>query len=112
MFLGIFKKVWFLWALSIIVNIIALLLVYFKIGGQPEKTIVLHYNVILGVDNYGQANKLYIIPAAAFFLCSLNYIFFRLTKMTRMFYSPLLAGMSLIIQLVLLFALILIIRAN
>lgn len=112
MFFTILKKVWFLWALCLILNIIALLLVYFKVGSLPNKTIVLHYNVILGVDTYGQAKYLYQIPAAAFFVTALNYFFYILIKKSKMFYSPLSAGVSLIIQVVLLFALILIIRAN
>lgn len=112
MFFTIFKKVWFLWALCLIFNIIALLLVYFKIGTEPDKTIVLHYNVILGVDLYGPAKHLYQLPGAALLVTSLNYFFYRLIKKTGMFYAPLTAGISLIIQVILLLAILLIIRAN
>jgi hypothetical protein len=107
----LFKKVWFLWALSLIFNIITLLLVYFKVGSSG-KILALHYNVVTGVDWYGSSKYLYQIPAGAFFITALNFIFYRFVKNTGMFYAPLAAGINVVVVATLLFAAILIIRAN
>jgi hypothetical protein len=103
MFFGIFKRVWFLWALSLIFNIITLLLITYQIHPQ-NKTLALHYNVISGVDWYGNGINLYQIPAAGFLITILNFVFYVSVKKSRTFYAPLAASTSLVVQLILLFA--------
>jgi hypothetical protein len=111
MFYDILKRVWFLWALCLIFNIITLLLIVYKIH-PSGKILALHYNVILGVDWYGPGNNLYQIPAAGFFITLLNFIFFKNFKPTEMFYAGLIPGATLVVQVILLFATVLLIRVN
>lgn len=111
MFLNNLKRVWFLWALCLIFNIITLLLIIYKI--EPSgKTLALHYNVVFGIDWYGEGNNLYQIPIAAFLITLLNFIFFKLLQSTKMFYENLTVGASLLAQLIFLFATVLLIRIN
>lgn len=111
MFQDILRQPRFIWALCLIFNIITLLLIIFKIHPQG-KIIALHYNVISGVDWYGKDYNLYQLPAAGFVISLLNFFLYRIIKQTSIFYAPLAAGASLIVQLILLFTAFLIISVN
>ena len=112
MFSEIFKKVWFLWLLCAIFNIITLLIIYFQIHANSDKIVVLHYNVILGNDSFGAAKGLYLLPLAGFCISALNFTLYKLLKELKTFYVPLTAGVSLLAQLVILFVSVLILHAN
>ncbi len=107
----LFKKIWFLWVLGFVVNSIAFLLVWNKVG-QNNYTFVLHYNTITGIDWYGPVRFLYQIPLAGLFLNVVNFTLFKFLRQGKLFYSPLIGGVNLVVQIVLFFYLILIFLAN
>ncbi len=104
-------KVWFLWLSALIVNIIALLLIIYKIhpGGQ---ILALHYNVVFGVDWYGSGNNLYSIPFIGFAILVMNFILYRALQKQQMFLAFLCSIISLFVELILLVALIFLVKVN
>lgn len=88
-------KVLFLWSGSIFVNIITLLVVryHFQPTAQP---LALHYNVLVGVDWYGDGRNLYLIPLIGFFITVVNYIFYRALRSHLNSLGTLSAGISFV----------------
>ena len=72
-------NVWFLWALCLLINIITFLFLYFKIH-PGNKTLALHYNVLVGVQWYGKGRNLYYIPGVGFAITALNFVLYRSVK--------------------------------
>jgi len=98
-----FSSVWFLWALCLIFNIITFLFIYFKIH-PGNKTLALHYNVLVGVEWYGKGKNLYFIPAVGFAISLVNFILYKALKDGNDFLPPLTVFVSLAAQLILLTA--------
>jgi len=110
----LFEKIgliWFLWIISIVLNIITLLFVQFKIGTTGSAT-ALKYNVIAGVQWYGAGSNLLFIPLTAFLITAVNFILFKKIKNKKEFLNFLTVFTSLSVQLILLFAVLLISRVN
>ena len=74
-----FRNVWFLWALCVALNIITFLFLYFKIH-PGQKTLALHYNVLVGVDWYGSGKNLYFIPSVGLAILIVNFVLYRSIK--------------------------------
>ena len=55
-----FSEIWFLWTLCLVLNIITFLFIFFKIH-PGDKTLALHYNVLIGVQWYGKGKNLYFL---------------------------------------------------
>jgi hypothetical protein len=96
---------------SLLINIIHILLLYFKIGLSPF-TILLHYNIVYGPDLVRDARFVYIIPITALVFLIVNIFlarfFFRKEKLAAYFLN----FSNIALQLIFLLASIFIIRIN
>ncbi len=106
-----FDKLLFLWIVSFILNIITFLLIHYKIGAS-NRTVALHYNVLVGVDLYGKGTALYNIPLVGFILTVVNIILFNALKNKQFFLAFLSAFMSVVVQIILLLAVLFLIKVN
>jgi len=100
---GFFSKIWFLWGLCLLINIITFLLIFFKIS-PSGKTLALHYNVLVGVEWYGKGQNLYLIPLVGFLISAVNFILYRTLKDTGSLLSFLTGFISLCVQVILMIA--------
>ena len=108
---GYLRQIWFLWGLCLLLNIITFLLVYFKM--RPSgKTLALRYNVITGVEWYGEGKNLYLIPLVALVICLVNFILYKTFKKSGNFFSFLTVVVSLSVELMLLLAVLLLAKVN
>lgn len=110
-FLGLFGEIWFLWALCLIFNIITFSLIKFKVNPSGQ-TLALHYNILVGVDWFGNGNNLYFIPAVGFMISLANFFLYRLLRDDKNFLVFLAPFVSLMVQLILLFATLLLSGVN
>ncbi|HYV33802.1 MAG TPA: hypothetical protein VE973_03060 [Candidatus Limnocylindria bacterium] len=106
-----FTNVWFLWALCLIFNIITFLFIYFKIH-PGNKTLALHYNVLVGVEWYGKGKNLYFIPGVGLLISGVNFVLYRSFKNNEVFLASLTVFVSLSVQLILLGAALFLSRVN
>jgi hypothetical protein len=101
----------FLWIFTLVLNIVAFLLLYYKI--QPgDSTVALRYNVLTGVDLYGKSKNLYIIPGVGFLILLINFSLFRALKGKKVLLPFIVVFATLSVQVILLLALLLLIRVN
>ena len=105
------SNIWFLWALCLIFNIITFLFIYFKIH-PTNKILALHYNVLVGVEWYGNGKNLYFIPGIGLAITAVNFSLFRACRNYQYFLSFLTAFVSLCVQLILLVAALFLARVN
>ena len=101
----------FLWALCLIFNIITFLFIYFKIH-PSNNTLALHYNVLAGVEWYGNGKNLYFIPGVGAAITAVNFSLYRSFRGQPYFLPFLTAFVSLCIQLILLLAALFLARVN
>ncbi len=101
-----FSKVWFLWAVCLIFNIITFLAVLYKIH-SGDKVVALHYNVLAGVEWYGKAKNLYFIPGTGLIITFVNFILYSFLEKTDYFYNLLAIFATLCVQAILLFSVLL-----
>lgn len=101
----------FLWGGTVVLVIITLILAYYKVHGGPSP-VALHYNVIVGVDILGDRNRLYFIPLAGLIIAVINAVVVRLLPFRDGFLEIVLASGSLLSNLVLLVAMLLLFRVN
>lgn len=107
----VFKNVWFLWVLCLILNIITFSILYFKI--RPEgQSLALKYNVLAGVLWYGKGQNLYLIPGIAAAISIINFVLFKKLRGSPEFYSMLCLFASLTAQLAALVSIIFLIKVN
>jgi hypothetical protein len=104
-------NIWFLWALCLIFNIITFLFIFFKIH-PGNKTLALHYNVLVGVQWYGKGKNLYFLPAIGFVISAVNFTLFRSIRNNKDFLSVLTIFVSLCAQIILLMAALLLAKVN
>lgn len=104
-------EVWFLWALCLLLNIIAFLFIYYKISPSSQ-TLALHYNVLVGVEWYGKGYNLYLIPVAGLAILAVNFFLYRALGKTKSFLPYLTVFASLSVQLLLLLALLMLSVVN
>jgi hypothetical protein len=100
-----------LWVLCLVFNIITFLFIYFKIH-PGNKTLALHYNVLVGVQWYGKGKNLYFIPAVGLAITAVNFTLFKALKDDELFLSNLAAFASLCAQIILLAAALFLSRVN
>jgi len=97
--------------LSLIINIIHWVLLYFKLG-HSTGTIILHYNLVYGPDLVDKVKYAYMIPAIALVLLIINAIcarfFYRKEKLAGYFLN----FSNIAIQLIFLAASITVIMIN
>jgi hypothetical protein len=105
------SNVWFLWALCLIFNIITFLFIYFKIH-PGNKTLALHYNILVGVQWYGKGKNLYFIPGIGLAISAINYVLYKALKDNKFFLSLLTVFVSICAQLILLTAVLFLAKVN
>ena len=110
-FLSNFRNIWFLWVLVLLLNIITFLLIYYKIH-PTNQTVALHYNVLVGVEWYGQGYNLYLIPGVGLTLSAADFILFRYLKRRQILLSFLSPFIALCVQTILLGSTLFLIRVN
>lgn len=96
---------------SLIINIITFLYIFFKIN-PGNADLALKYNVIAGVEWYGQGINLYLIPATGLVILIINYLFYYRTKNKPSFLNFFIGFATLTTELILFLAIILLIRIN
>ena len=106
-----FSNIWFLWTLCLCLNIITFLFLYFKIH-PGNKTLALHYNVLVGVQWYGKGKNLYFIPAVGAAISAVNFTLYKALKNDEYFLSALTVFASLCVQVILLAAVLFLSRIN
>lgn len=108
---GSVDKLLFLWIGSIILIIITFLLLWFKIDPH-QTTVILHYNVITGVDLSGGKTNLYKIPATGLFLIVVNFFIVKYINRDKGFLAFIASLVTFIMCFALLAATLLILRLN
>ncbi len=98
-----FSKVWLLWAICLLINIITFLVIFYKIH-PGNKTIALRYNVLAGVQWYGKSGNLYYIPGIGLVVTLANFILYGVLKKTDYLFNFLIIFAAICVQLVLLFS--------
>ncbi len=74
-------RIFIVWIATFIVNIITLAIIVAQ--GKVSRSVVLHYNVIVGAEYFGDASNNYKIPAIGLFILVFNtvmYVFLRRAK--------------------------------
>ena len=99
----LFTKIWFLWLACLAFNIITFLFIYFKIS-PGNKTLALHYNILVGVDRYGSGKNLYFLPGIGLVISAVNFVLYRAFKDGEDFLAGLTVLVSLCVQMILLAA--------
>lgn len=98
-----FEEIWFLWLLALTLNIITFFFVYRKINHNAS-ILPLHYNVLVGVEWYGNGANLYFIPGIGLAVILINLVAYRLLRHDPNFLSFLTAFVSLCVQIILMAA--------
>jgi hypothetical protein len=110
-----YNNIWrnhnFLWFLCVTVNVLMFVFLHFLIK-PGYKTLALRYNVLIGVEWYGQGRNLYLIPLAGLSIIILNYILYKSLVIKTEFFAPLAIFISFFIQLILFSSLILLTTVN
>lgn len=106
-----FAEIWFLWIVCLILNIITFFFIFFKIH-PGSQNLALHYNVLVGVEWYGNGRNLYFIPGIGLAISAVNYILYRALKDNQFFLAELTAYVSLFVQIILLIAAMFLARVN
>lgn len=107
----IYKNILFLWSLCIFINIITFLFIYYKIH-PGNKTLALHYNVLVGVQWYGKGINLYFIPAIGFLYTLINFFLYRTFKKSNEFLPLIAIFITLFSQIILLSAAVFLSQVN
>lgn len=102
----------FLWPISLLVNIITFLIIRYKLEGNSENSVALKYNIISGVEWFGQGKNLYLIPVVGFFILLINYVLFNSLKNTEAFLATLTIFAALIVQIILLSGILFLMQVN
>ena len=108
---ALFKEIWFLWIVCLVVNSITFLFVKFNIR-PGNRTLALHYNVIAGVEWYGKGNNLYFIPAAGLAISIANFVLYRTFKNAKSFLPLLTVFASLCVSITALLAILFLSNVN
>jgi hypothetical protein len=104
-------QIYFLWFICYCLNALTFLVLFYKI--RPGNSIrALHYNVLVGVEWYGKGTNLYLIPIAAFLICSVNFILFKSLKKRPELLASLTVFISLCVQLIFLSSILFLASVN
>lgn len=104
-------NIWFLWGVCLCLNIITFLFILFKIH-PGNKTLALHYNVLVGVEWYGKGRNLYFIPGVALLISAVNFVLYKKLKDDEVFLSVLTVFVSICAQIILLLSAFALARVN
>jgi hypothetical protein len=105
-------QVLFLWIASAVALIISFFLIQFKIKPHGDFPVALHYNILVGVDAFGKARNLYVIPGAGLFIGAINFFLFRSLRRRDPFLSFLTALVSVAVSVILLIATLFLLNVN
>lgn len=94
-----------------LINIITFLFIYFKIHPDSNR-LALHYNVLVGVEWYGNGRNLYFIPAVGFLISAVNFVLYKALKKSENFLTSLTILASISVQLILLAAAMFLAKVN
>jgi uncharacterized BrkB/YihY/UPF0761 family membrane protein len=106
----LFRRIRVLWILSLITNIITLLLALHQ--GNGARSVVLHYNVVVGAELFGSTSELLKLPLAGFFILIVNIVIYRVLKNRSQVLAEAAAWVSFLTSALLLTALLFLIRIN
>lgn len=98
-------------AAGILANLSAWILVLFFLK-KGKFDIILHYNVLFGVDSKGNSEQVYIIPAIGLIIFFMNAIITEFVHKKEKFIAYLLLSASLVCQIFAIIAIISIILIN
>jgi hypothetical protein len=98
-------------AATILVNLAAWILIFVFLG-KGKFNIILHYNVLFGVEFKGSAEQVFIIPLIGLIIFFLNAIITKLVYKREIFIAYLLLSTSLICQIFAVIAIVSIIMIN
>jgi hypothetical protein len=104
-------NIWFLWAVCLLANIITFLFISFKIH-PGNRTLALHYNVLVGVEWYGRGENLYLIPGVGLVISAVNFVLYKAFKDQENFLSYLTVFVSLCVQVILFTAVVALAKVN
>ncbi len=102
----------FLWYGSGLFTIITFFLIYFKIRPRGDFQAALHYNVLIGVDNFGRGAVVYAIPAASLLILILNAVLYRALARRERFLGFLASLVTFLVSFVLLAAALFLLKVN
>ena len=74
--LGIFikdKLVWINFIIALLFNVAMWVMIYLKVA-PTDQTVVLHYNILSGIDLLGQWYQIYTLPLIGIVLLVFNYV--------------------------------------
>ena len=95
------KNVWFLTAVSLVLNIISWVVIATQI--KPNSEIVpLHYNIFYGPDLVGKGYYIYFIPLVGFLTLVVNLGLYRYALSKEPFAAKTLIVVSLVVQILIL----------
>jgi hypothetical protein len=99
----ILANLWFLEAISLVVNSISWAVLRFKIRPGSE-LLPLHYNIFYGTDAVGRGYQLYFVPLIGLFIFAVNVGFSLALERRDPFGSKMLVSATLVSQFVVLLA--------
>lgn len=101
---------------AFVLNLISWLFLYFHLpllkNRADNSSVILHYNIYLGVDFLGEWYKIFIIPTLGLAILVINFVLSYFLYHKERFLSYFLTGISGLVQIILLLAAIMIIEAN
>ncbi len=100
-----------LWLLSIIVFILSLIAIFIKVISSSEVS-TLRYNVIIGVSEIGSRWELLKLPLAGLFISAVNFFLAKYNKSDQQIISLLASVVTLVLNVLLLLAAILLYQVN
>lgn len=100
-----------LWLLSIIVFILSLIAIFIKVLSSSEVS-TLRYNVIIGVSEIGSRWELLKLPLAGLFISSVNFFLAKYNKSDQQIISLLASVVTLVLNIILLLAAVLLYQVN
>ena len=100
-----------LWILSIITFILSLIAIFIKVNNSSEVA-TLRYNIIVGVSEIGNRYELFKLPGAGLAIGVINYLLTRFNKSNQKVLSLLASSVTLIVNIILLFASLLLFQVN
>lgn len=107
-------RIWFLWIVSVLFLSISFLLIYYKIKPQdnPDVPVALHYNVVVGVDLYGNGRNLFLIPLTGLIIFVLNVVVYRLLRRRQRLLAEFVVFATATVSFVLFAATLFLLRVN
>ncbi len=100
-----------IWIISGIAFILSLIAIIIKVSGSSEVA-TLRYNIIIGVSEIGNRYELFKLPGAGLAIGIINYLLTRFNKSDQKVLSLLASIVTLVVNIILLFASLLLFQVN